>query len=253
MPTLVARKVLVLALQKLGEPAEALAELQQYLAFDLLPADRQWAEQTEAALRGELPDDLADDPPDDPVVEPTDDPVTEPTDDPIEPAPGGGVVVTPAPTTPRLLLAAGGGFQQLGPWSYGAVWVDGSVGLVGPLRVGVGWQGGAAPNPRCAEGSDCLAFFNSIDVGIRLRAAGAVASPWAEVGFLLGVNGGGSPYRVAVPGVTAGGGVELGEEAVAFRLRGAFRLLGPLDDGEGVRAGFLAGIDLALRLGEVPR
>ncbi len=152
-----------------------------------------------------------------------------------------------------MLLAFGGGFQQLGPWSYGAPWIDASIALVGPLRLGVGWQGGVAPGQTCPTGGECLAFLNSVSAGAHLRAAGAIASPWAEVGFLLGLNGGESPYRAAVPGVTVGGGVELGEQRVAFRLRGAFRLLGPLNEGQPVRPGFLVGVDLALRLGEARR
>lgn len=243
--SIVARRVLILALQELGEPAEALAELQQYLAFDLVPKDRQWADELDGALQAAIP-------------EPTPDPVVEPDPVVVDPAP----VVEPAPPVeptpaaagsqpPLLVLAMGGGFQQLGTWSYGAVTAEASVRLSSPLRLALGYQLGLVGGQPCSatEADGCLAALSSLSLGPQLRFDGVV-SPLVTAAFLAGFNGGQSPYGDVMLGVEAGGGVELGPGPVGVRVRGLFRLLSrPIGEGGAPYPGALVSVDLVVRAG----
>ncbi len=243
--SIVARRVLVLALKELDEPAEALSELQQYLSFELVPKDRQWAEELETELRAALPDEP--EPVPEPVTEPVTEPVVEPDPTPVDP--------TPAAKSghPLLVIAAGGGFQQLGPWSYGAVAAEASIRLVNPLRLALGYQLGLGGSSCSAtESSGCLAALSSVSLGPQLRFDGAV-SPLATVALLAGFNGGVdplvSPYAPVMIGFEAGGGLEFGPGPVGVRLRGLFRLLAPIGDGGAPHPGALISVDFVVRAG----
>ena len=250
--SIVSRRVLVLALQELGEPAEALAELEQYLAFDLVPKDRQWADELEVALRAALP---APDP--EPVEVDPEPPVGDPEPPavaPVEPDPVPDTTSTGA-QPPLFVLAAGGGFQQLGPWSYGAVTAEVSVQLVSPLRLALGYQLGLVGDQPCSatEADGCLAALSSLSLGPQLRFDGAV-SPLVTVAFLAGFNGGVDPtalshYDPLMFGVELGGGVDFGPGPVGVRVRGLFRLLSPPLDRGLPNPGALISVDFVVRAG----
>ena len=238
--TLVARRVLILALQALDEPQQALAEIDQYLAFELLPKDRAWAEDLAVTLRASLPEPE----PGEPEPEPEPEPV-EPEPEPIEPsAPDSGAA-------PALVVAVGGGFQQLGPWSYGAVDAEVSVRLAAPLRLAVGYQLGLVGGQPCdASGpGDCVAALSSLSVGPQLRFALPV-QPFVGAGFLAAFNGGESPYAPVMLGFDAGGGVAFAPGPVGVRVGARFRLLSrPIGEVGSPRPGALLTVDLELRVG----
>ena len=244
--SIVARRVLVLALQELDEPALALAELEQYMSFELVPRDRQWATDLDAALRAALP-----------AVEPEPPPEPDPVlPDPVVPEPTAApdAVEEPEParsTAPAVLLSAGGGFQQLGRWSYGAVTAEISWRMVGPLRLALGYQLGLVGGQPCSstEPDGCLSALSSLSIGPQLRGPGPV-SPLVSAEFLTGFNGGLSPYGDAMFGVQAGGGIELAPGPVGVRLRGLFRLLSrPVGGVVGPFPGALVAVDLVVRAG----
>jgi len=247
--TIVARKVLILALRELGDPAAALEELSRYMAFDLVVSDRRWADQQEAELVELVPE-----PAGAPVPEPEVAPVPEPAV-----APGPEPEAIPAPPEepppgprPALVLAVGAGFQQLSTWSYAAFGAEAAVRLAGPLWLELDGQFALSPNADCSEATGdedaCTALFTTIGIGPRIRLDGP-ANPYLHVAFELGVNGNPSPYTAVVPGFEVGGGIELGKGVVSVRPRAAFRLFGPLEDGGAVVPGVLVGVDLALRVG----
>jgi len=243
--SLVARRVLVLALEALGEPAEALQELDQYLAFELTPKDRQWAEERAVALKASLPAPSTADPPPEPAPDPPSEPASDPVDDA---APGG---ADPDRTAPVLVAAVGGGFQQLGSWSYGAVDVDGSLRLVGALRLRIGWQLGLVGGQPCSAGEPdgCVSALNTVAIGPRARIPGPV-SPLLDAGLLVGLNGGDSPYAPVMLGLDVGGGVAFVPGPIGARLRGAFRLLSaPIGEAGPPRPGAMVTFDLEVRVG----
>ncbi len=253
--TTVARKVLILSLRELDRPAEALAELNRYMAFDLVVSDRRWADQQESELEVLAPGAPAPEP----TVEPEPDTETEPEPEPeaeaeppaVEPKPE---TATASPSArPRAVIAVGGGFQQLTTWSYAAFGVEASVRLIGPLWGGLDSQVALSPRADCTDQpgdeEDCTALFTTIGLGPQIRFDGP-ANPYVRVAFQAGINGTPSPYRVVVPGVEIGGGIELGRGVVSVRPRAAFRLFGPLREGGSVVPGVLVGVDLALRVGD---
>ncbi len=236
-----ARRVLILALVELGEPERALAELEQYLSFDLVPKDRQWADETHASLQVELPPPATIEP-EPAIAEPVAQPVVEPVAQPV---------ASPRSGAPLLVLAVGGGFQQLGPWSYGAVTAEASVRLASPLRLALGYQLGLVGGQPCSdtEPDGCLSALSSLSLGPQLRFDGAL-SPVVSAAFLAGFNGGQSPYGDVMLGLQAGGGVEFGPGPVGVRARGLFRLLSrPIGEGGTPYPGALVSIDLVVRAG----
>jgi hypothetical protein len=251
--TLLARKVLILSLKELGALDDATTELARLREFALLPADVAWADERDAELAA-LRD--AETEPEAGISEPTSAPIAEPAPAPAPEEPRGATaetaLETPASPRPAVVLALGGGFAQLGGWSYGSVGGQGAVRMVGPLWFAVGADLGVSPGADCSgapgdEGA-CAALLTAVRIGAMARFDLAV-QPYLDAGFVLGINGTRSPYRAAVPGLEVGGGVELGAGPVAVRPRAAFRLLGALNEAGAAVPGAVVGVDVAVRLG----
>lgn len=202
-------------------------------------------------MKASLP--AASDPPpepkSDPLTEPAPDSPPEPASDPVDDtAPG---AADPNRTAPILVAAIGGGFQQLGTWSYGAVDVDASLRLVGALRLRIGWQLGLVGGQPCSAGEPegCVSALNTVAIGPRARIPGPV-SPLVDAGLLVGFNGGDSPYAPVMLGLDVGGGVAFAPGPIGARLRGAFRLLSaPVGEAGPPRPGAMITVDLEVRVG----
>ena len=252
--SVVARKVLVLAFQELGELKEAEAELERFGQLELNEADRDWLTTQKAAVAERLAA-LSAPPEPAPEAEPEQEPAAEPAPTAeTEPAPtADSDAEEQEHTKSAVFLALGGGFQQVSAWSYAAFGGEVGFALIGPLWFSVDAQVSLSPNADCAGGAaddeGCTAVFTTIRPGPVFRFDGKVEAH-VHAGFVLGINGPHESYLPVMPGLEIGGGVEFGKGPIAVRPRAAFRLFGPVVQGGPPNPGFLVGVDAVVRLGK---
>ncbi|GEM_PF-3532908 len=253
--SLTARKLLVLALEALDEPAAAMGALDDYRSFPLVEADRRWADEAAARIAPSVPPPADPEETDEGSTEPPPEPLTEPGEVATEPA----TVGTSGGDAPPLVLGLGGGYRTLGGRSYVAGALDLSGRIAGPLRLVGGAElalsepAGCGSQPPPDGDGECRSLLPSLSIGVGVRAPTAPA-PFADARFLVAPHG--NPDYVPVQaGGSFGGGVELAPAAspVALRVRAALDLLSPLHpsrDGGGVSLGARVFGELAVRFGE---
>lgn len=115
---------------------------------------------------------------------------------------------------PKFLLGVGGGYQFASGWHYGLAAIDGSIGLIGALRLDVFGRVGIGASRENLDGSFTRPILILGGVGPVLRINTDPVAPRFGLYFQLAGNspGGGDVESIVLPGAAASAGVE-------FRLR----------------------------------